>query len=110
MSLAFPNRERRPAHRRQIGDGLLVSRDVSPKFGAPILHVAFRHPRAVTLLMPMPETSVHKQRDAVLGKDYIRIAREIAAMQSESQAEGMGGFSHPDFRRGVLAADAGHDP
>lgn len=83
VRLALPNCKSRPAHRRQIGDGLPIPRDVAPKLGPPVSCVASRHSRAVTSLMAMPKASMHEQRDVVLGKNDVRIAGKIVTMEAE---------------------------
>jgi hypothetical protein len=56
----------------------------------------------------MPEASMDEATDAVLRKNDVRIARQIAPMEAEAVAQGVEQAPDDKFRLGILAANAGH--
>ncbi len=59
--------------------------------------------------MPMPEAPVNEDRGAQAREDEIRRAGQVADMEAEPIAEPVHDRPDPEFGRGVLSPDAGHD-
>jgi hypothetical protein len=58
--------------------------------------------------MAMPEAAMHKDHRIVSGQDYVRLARQILAVKSETKAHRMQKTSDANLGLGVLRANRGH--
>jgi hypothetical protein len=72
--LAFPYAYHTPTSFAQFARYELITRDVPLKFGQPEFNPAFRRIAKFAVRMPMPETAVHKQRNALAVKNKIWLA------------------------------------
>ena len=59
--------------------------------------------------MPMPEATVHENRESPARQHDVGPAGQILAMQAKADAEPMQEAADDAFGRRVLAADGGHD-
>lgn len=64
----------------------MVAREIPTEFLCPKRTVGLRGGAAPTPLVAVPEATVHEDGDAMLGKDNIRSAGEIARMQAETKS------------------------
>jgi hypothetical protein len=80
-----------------------VSADLdSPELGPGRRHFAQR------ATMPVPETAMHKDDNAVCRKHYIRPSRQVLTMQPEAEASGVQSPPQNELWLRVLAPDAAH--
>ncbi len=109
LRLALPDRRCTPASRFQRRDGCGVARAIAGDFRRPVRGVGGRHARTARAIMTVPKTAVHKQRNAVLWKDQVGLARQIIAPQPKAQAERMRRPAHPQLRSGIARLHCAHD-
>lgn len=110
LYLAFPDDDRPPAQSLQRGAGCRVALHVATQLRDPVFGPGLRDPGAPTAGVLMPKASVDEQGDAMLRKHKVWPPRQIAAVQPEAQAEGMGRPPHRKLRPRVAPLDPGHDP
>ena len=60
--------------------------------------------------MPVPKTAVHEQNHAILGQDYIGLARQQTVVKPEAVPHRMESGSHKHLRCRVLGLYTRHVP
>ena len=96
--LTLPHDENTPAEPPQLPDLTSVPCDVSLTLGFPELHTSCRLHSAVAAAMHVPEASMHEDYFVVPGKDQIRSAREVSAVQTKTKSERMDESPDQHFR------------
>jgi hypothetical protein len=87
---------------------LLVSFDILSKFFIPLFAILFRIGRISASLVSVPETTVHKYQQLVLGHDDVRPARQLSIMQSVAKSIRVQIASHLQLRLGIFPPDTRH--
>ena len=107
---AFPDFEHFPAKFDQFLPVFAVPAAVAFEFGAPELLPRFGHARlfAVRVGMPVPEAAVDEDDFPAAGKDEIRLARQVLAVQPEAVAHAVDEAADQQLDLAVLGADAAH--
>ena len=98
---ALPNCEDIPSERQQPFHRLEVTPSVIFELLEPTGGVGGGYGGAVTSWMPMPETAVDEDAEAVLGQNDVRLAGQVRAMQPKSVSHGVQGLSHTHLGSGI---------
>src|SRR5206468_1076898 len=107
--LALPDDPAPPPQRLQLGARLPVAADVPVDLGRPVVIVSRRHPRSLTTV-PVPEASVHKDREPVTREDQVGAAGEVFPMEPEPMARCVRCLAHGDLGRSAFGVHPAHDP
>lgn len=108
VCVAFPDDNDAPA---QAAEGFFIATipgNVLSEFPGPEVNSGLGSVGVRAFKMSVPETSVHEDHGAMPRKHKIRAARQIFAMEAESEAQSMGDATDGDFWSGVSALDGGH--
>lgn len=60
--------------------------------------------------MAMPKTTVDEERHTVLREHQVRLTGQILPMESKTESQFVRSAPDSHFGRGMLAANAGHQP
>ena len=105
LQLAFPNCHHVPAHRLERSVVFFVARPVALNLPAPEFRVRLWQMR---VLMPVPETAVDEDDDAVFAHYDVGSARQPSAVFAVAVAPGEEIAAHNHLRFRILAADMRH--
>ena len=97
-----------PAETAQCVLGTAIPRDVLAELLGPELDPALRRVRVPASLVAVPETAMHQHDDPIPRKHEIRPARQILAVQAESESQAMCRPADDQLRDRIPALDAGH--
>lgn len=106
---ALPDGEDGPAEAGEFGLFVVVASDVAVDFGGPEVAVGGRQGGAGAAFVAVPEAAVDEDDGAVFGQDDVRVAGQVASMESEAVAEAVEDRPDADLGGGVFALDGGHD-
>lgn len=107
---ALPDHKDPPAVAAQLASRHLVAGNVVGELGRPERDIALRRIGERATTMSMPETTVHKNNDAVPFQDYVRSTRKTPVVKPESVAQLMQDRSDGNLRLCVARFDPGHVP
>ena len=103
----LPDGQDTPTERIQKMEVSVVPFSIASNLCTPERRARLRpfEPRTV---MGVPETAVDKDRDAVLGKDKVRLTRKIPPMQPESQTSRVQSAAKNQLRLRITSTNARH--
>ena len=84
--MTFPDGETMPSHSRQCLLIVFISLLITLDFSAPEFGVGLRHSEIAAILMPMPETSIHKDACAIFTHDDVGMPRQPLMEESIPKA------------------------
>lgn len=86
-----------------------VPLDVPCKFRSPVIGITRWDASILAACMLVPEATVNHDDCLVLGKDDVRLSRQVLSVKPEPESERMKGAPHKEFWLGILVLDAAHD-
>jgi hypothetical protein len=105
---AFPHRQDSPAQRPQLPVHPFISNDVLLELSSPELDSGFWRVGKTAAWVPMPETAVNKNRQAVARQGNVWLARQVTSMKSEAIAQAMERAPDGQLRCGIPLTYACH--
>jgi hypothetical protein len=106
--LALPDEGYVPTKLLEPTLGGQIARLVSLKLRNPVLGPGLWLPRESAALVLMPEASMNENGQATPGQNDIRRSRQVAPMQTKSEAQAVKSLAHTYFRSGIFSPDTGH--
>ena len=107
--LALPNRKDAPPQTSQFSYRSFVPLAVASNFPAPETAPCLRKFRAGAVRMPVPKTTVHKHKEAILLDHDVGLPRERTDITPELGAEAAKDLRHRIFRSRSTVPDVRHD-
>jgi hypothetical protein len=106
--LTLPHDQNAPAHLLEGKAGGFVAELVPRELRLPVLEASLRHPGQAASFVLMPEAPMNEDRLPVPGKDEVRRAWQISAMEAEAKPHGVDELPDDNLGIGVDLADAAH--
>lgn len=106
---ALPDRDDAPAGPSQLARNPSIARHVPQELRRPECSPRGRMGGEATALMPMPEATMHKDRDAMAIENDIRPPLQIRGVHSNAVTHSKHRASNAQFRLGAFASDSRHD-
>ncbi|RKQ70573.1 hypothetical protein BCL74_2521 [Oceanibaculum indicum] len=107
---ALPYRRHAPPVFEESCANGAVSSDVRIELRPPELRPSCRYGRVAATLMSVPEAAMHEDHGAVLWKDKVRSAVNLAEMKPEAETARVQCPPESQLRLGVLSPDPRHHP
>lgn len=110
LETAFPYFEYAPPCVEKLAPDLFVPLCILQKLVYPEFSVRFWCRGVPAAWMAMPETTMNKNTEPVLGQDKVRLSRQVTNMQSVPKTTSMKILSQSHLRSRIFSANAGHHP
>ena len=106
---AFPQRYHPPSHCFKFSGRGHIALDVAGQLWKPVFAARPGHACQFAALVLVPKAPVHLYDGPMPGQGDVRLARQVAPMETEAVAHCMKGLAHEEFGFRVLVPVASHD-